>query len=303
MPENAGMKLSVVVPTYNRKETLRLCLEALGRQNWSGPAFEVLVVDDGSTDGTGEMVEVLARSVPFNLRYFVMGHKGPAAVRNEGIRNAAGEILLFIGDDIIASPRLAEEHVRWHLEHPEKGTAILGYVTWSPELRVTPFMYWLEHGGPCFRYFQFSHGQPVDALWTCNISFKRGYLLNKKGFFDEDFRYAAMEDIELGCRLRGQDFKILYNKNASGFHYHPVNISKHAIRQLRAGSSTKLFWDKHPGERTELPVMPIWKEVFLFFSPLIKLVVRVLDFMGIGLDPRIYDLILYYYFRKGLRGR
>lgn len=293
------MKLSVVVPTYNRKETLRLCLEALGRQNWNGHAFEVLVVDDGSTDGTGEMVQALSGRVPFRLRYFVMGHKGPAAVRNEGIRSAAGEILLFIGDDIIASPRLAEEHLRWHLEHPEKGTAVLGYVTWSPELRVTPLMYWLEHGGPCFRYFQFSHGEPVDALWTCNISFKREYLLSAGGFFDEDFRYAAMEDIELGYRLKGSGFRILYNKDASGFHYHPTDIVKHSLRQLRAGRSTKLFWDKHPEARTEFPRMPLWKTMVFHASPILKWAIYLFDVLGICLDPRIYDLVLNYYFMKG----
>lgn len=296
------MELSVIIPTYNRREALRLCLDALRRQAWAGPAFEVIVGDDGSTDGTQEMLEKLPRSGPFELEYFRIGHKGPAAVRNEGLRRAKGKVLLYIGDDIIAAPSLAAEHVQWHKDNPEPATAVLGYVTWSRDLRISPFMYWLEHGGPCFRYYQFRHGDPVDALWTCNISFKREFLISSGGFFDEEFRYAAMEDIELGYRLKGSGLKILYNEAAAGSHLHPTDILRHSRRQLLAGRSTRLFFDKHPSAATPFRSMPAWKKAVFLMSPALKWVIYAADASGIGLDPRIYDLVLEYYFRKGFYG-
>lgn len=301
------MKLSVIIPTYNRRESLLKCLAALERQTWKGELFEVVVVDDGSSDGTREAVSARPAGGDFEISYFLLDHKGPAAVRNEGIRRASGELLLFIGDDILAGPRLLEEHLNWHSAHPEEGTAVFGYVTWSPELRVTPFMHWLEHGGPGFRYYQFSHGKTVDVLWTCNISLKREFLLRSGAFFDEEFPYAAMEDIELGYRLRGSELKILFNKNAAAWHFHPTDILSYCVRQRLAGRSTRLFWDKYPEQCLAQPPMRRWKRVLMAVSPLLKWGIFLTDMAGIRLDPRVYDLVLDYYYRKGLgeelRGR
>lgn len=293
------MKLSVMVPTYNRRTSLAKCLDALQRQQGVEENFEVVVVDDGSDDGTPEMISARPQAAGFETRFFRIDHGGPAAVRNEGIRRARGELLLFIGDDIIAEPRLLAEHLKWHRDHPEPATAVFGFVTWSSELRVTPFMRWLERGGPGFRYFQFSHGRPVDVLWTCNISFKLDFLIANDGFFDEEFRFAAMEDIELGHRLAGKDLKILYNKDAAGRHYHPTDIDSYAVRQFRVGQSTRLYWEKHPSQRRPLPEMPRWKRLLLLSAPLMKLAVSILDKAGVALDPRFYDLVLFYYYKKG----
>lgn len=293
------MKLSVMVPTYNRWTLLAKCLDALERQEGLTENFEVVVVDDGSDDGTPEMLAARRPSIKFETRFFRISHGGPAAVRNEGIRRARGELILFIGDDIIAEPRLLEEHLKWHAEYPEASTAVFGFVTWSSELCVTPFMHWLEHGGPGFRYFQFSHGRPVDVLWTCNISLKRDFLLENDGFFDEKFRYAAMEDIELGTRLMKKDLKILYNEEAAGRHYHPTDIVGYAVRQFLAGSSMRLYWEKHPSQQQLLPEMPAWKRALLHAVPVMKWAVYLIDKAGISIDPRVYDFVLHYYFKKG----
>ena len=140
--------ITVVIPTYNRKEILRKCLAALFDQTLPKDDYEIVIVDDGSTDGTGEMVKAVAEDAPCGVRYFQQENRGPAAARNAGIRNAKGQIILFAGDDSIATPILLEEHADWHRRYPNPNMAVLGYDTWSPEIEVRPFMQWLESGGP-----------------------------------------------------------------------------------------------------------------------------------------------------------
>ena len=123
-----GLRVSVVVPTHNRKEKLLACLDALARQSVLPQEFEVVVVDDGSTDGTREALEV--RRCPFALRYFSQEAAGPGAARNLGIERAAGELVLFIGDDILADERLIEEHLLAHAANPDPGAAVLGHIDW-----------------------------------------------------------------------------------------------------------------------------------------------------------------------------
>ncbi len=241
------LSLTVIIPTYNRKDILKKCLNALFNQTYPRSDYEVIVVDDGSTDGTEEIVKFLINSSPCILRYFKQEHKGPAAARNLGIKNANAKVILFIGDDIIATPNLIAEHMKCHLRNSEENVAILGYVTWSPELRITPFMRWLENGGPQFCYHELEGKESASYkyFYTSNISLKR-HLLLRNGLFDEDFKYAAYEDVELAYRLKTIGLKIEYNPRAVGFHYHPTSIADACKRMRKAGESGTTFVSKHP---------------------------------------------------------
>jgi glycosyltransferase involved in cell wall biosynthesis len=104
------MKFAVVVPTFNRKAVLRQCIEALAKQDY--PDFEVIVVDDGSTDQTSEMI---VDEFP-KVRFLTQDHRGPAAARNRGVAGARGEIIAFTDDDCVAPrnwlTRLADGYAR-----------------------------------------------------------------------------------------------------------------------------------------------------------------------------------------------
>jgi len=106
--------VSVIIPTYNRKEILERTLRTYSDQTYPKDKFEVIVIDDGSTDGTEHVVKSLVGGSNYKLRYFRQDNKGPAAARNLGINEAAGEIVLITGDDCIPDPKLIEEHVRYH---------------------------------------------------------------------------------------------------------------------------------------------------------------------------------------------
>lgn len=121
--------ISVIIPTYNRKEFLREILSSLAQQSYPSDRFEVIVIDDGSTDGTKE---IAAETFPFALRYFWQTNQGDAAARNLGAQQSQADILVFLDDDILVEPDYLTYLVCEHEMQPNRivvGTANL----WSPE--------------------------------------------------------------------------------------------------------------------------------------------------------------------------
>jgi len=239
-----GAYVSVVIPTRDRKATLERCLEAFRAQTVPVDRFELVVVDDGSTDGTRETLVRIARGMP-NLRCLSQAPGGPAKARNAGIREAKGPLVLFTGDDCIPSPVLIEEHLRSHAR--DRGIAVLGRIEWHPDLEVTPFM---EYVG---RTFQFTypliekrpHSVPFGFFYTSNISLPKEALL-AAGLFDEEFAEAVCEDAELGYRLSRNGIRIVYNRRALTHHCHAVTLEGYIQRQIRQGLAAALLHRKHP---------------------------------------------------------
>ena len=236
--------LSVVVPTHNRKDYLRKCLEALGDQSYPGDRYEIIVVDDGSTDGTKETLAEASKSIT-NLRYFSQPQGGPAKARNLGIEKAKGPIVLFTGDDCIADSRLLEEHNKSHRKN--RNVAVLGHVDWHPDLEVTPFMDYIG------RTFQFCYPRIEEEsscvsfcfFYTSNISVHKD-IFSRTGLFDEDFKDAAFEDTEMGYRIWRAGFRIVYNRRALTYHYHPTTMRGFLERQIRCGMAAATLYSMHP---------------------------------------------------------
>ena len=106
------MDVSVIIATYNRKNLLEKSLECLFNQSCSKDKYEIIFIDDGSTDGTEKMINAL--SPPCRLVYLHQDRKGPHIARNLGIENAQGKIIIFIDSDIFAPPNFIDEHMRFH---------------------------------------------------------------------------------------------------------------------------------------------------------------------------------------------
>ena len=94
------MKVSIILPTYNRKKLLKKCIESLISQNYPKEDFEIIVIDDGSTDGTEQITRKLKRKIP-NLIYYKTKHNGQANARNFGLRKAKGSFIAFTDDDCV----------------------------------------------------------------------------------------------------------------------------------------------------------------------------------------------------------
>lgn len=139
------MFISVIIPTYNRAKILKECLYALFRQDLPEKDYEIIVVDDGSRDDTKQIVASFKKKHQ-NLTYLSQQNQGQGIARNHGVEKAKGEIVVFIGDDIIVTEEFLTEHLRYHLRHSKENEAVLGFVTWHPKLTITPFMNWLTNG-------------------------------------------------------------------------------------------------------------------------------------------------------------
>lgn len=254
--------ISIVIPTYNRKEVLEKCLRSLGNQDFRRADYEIIIIDDGSSDGTGILLDKLSKGLDVALRYFRQENKGPASARNIGIKNAKGPIILFLGDDIIARRDLLKEHYRWHVKYPQDNCAVLGHISWSKEIKVSPFMRWLENGGPQFAYGQIKDTIEVDAegfFYSSNISLKKQFLFSNNAFFDEAFLKAAYEDIELGCRLKKTGLILKYNSNALAYHEHYTPLSAACRRMEMVGQYSRLFCEK-TGRKPKDYTRPLWLE-------------------------------------------
>ena len=235
---------SVVIPTYQRPETLARVLDALAAQR-EAPDFEVVVVDDGSEDGTAALLRSYRPPYPF--RFVAQKNAGPAAARNRGIAEARGGIVLFLGDDTVPEPPLLSVHARGHGERPGQRVAVLGYTTWPEERRVTPFLHHINEYGLQFGYglIEDPEAVPFNFFYTSNISLSRA-LLYEAELFDTSFPHAAWEDIELAYRLTGRGMKILYRPEAVARHYHDISFASFRRRQQSAGESAVRFYEKHP---------------------------------------------------------
>jgi glycosyltransferase involved in cell wall biosynthesis len=206
--------VSVVIPTYNRLARLRHLLEALAAQSYPADRFEVVVVSDGSTDGTDEYLRAEpARPVTFATQ----SNAGPAAARNLGVELASGALIVFIDDDVVPAPQLVAEHVASH-EAGEQPQVVIGPMLTPADHTMPAWIAW-EQEMLYKQYAAMVQGRyPATArqFYTGNSSISRAGFLEVGGF-DTAFRRA--EDLELAGRLEDAGYHFAYNPRAAGFHY------------------------------------------------------------------------------------
>jgi GT2 family glycosyltransferase len=252
--------LSVVIPTFERPDTLFRVLDALGRQD-GAPDFEVVVVDDGSRDETPARLAAYRPSYPWTVLSQTNG--GPASARNRGVREARGEYVLFLGDDTVPERKLLAVHAATHAEPRAFPVAVLGYTTWPRERRVSPFLHHINEYGLQFGYALIDDPDsvPFNFFYTSNISLSRTLLL-EEGLFDTTFPHAAWEDIEIAYRLSRRGMRILYRPAAVTRHHHDLTFASFRRRQEKAGESAAIFYAKHPelGDFLAVPQALLWKD-------------------------------------------
>jgi GT2 family glycosyltransferase len=242
MPE-----LSVVIPTRRREQTLLRTLEHLSRQTAPPTRFEVIVVREDSDPG---ICVAEQRTWPFRSRWLRVDRAGGASVkRNVGWGAAGAPLVLFLGDDILAAPQLVERHLEQHRHNPGVEVGVLGHVSWARELRITPFMRWLEHG------IQFDYGGIADGadsgwwrFYTANASVKRA-LLHRAGGFDEQCFPFMYEDIDLAARMAEHGFRLVYDPQAAGEHLHPQDPADWLERIELVARAERRFVRRYPHAR------------------------------------------------------
>ena len=210
-----GLGISVVVASYNRCAGLEQLLRALAHQTYPSSRFEVIVIDDGSTDGTRELLATIV--VPYALRSLTQANRGPAAARNLGVELARGRLILFLDDDVIPVPQLLADHDRAHggashrvvvgpMLPPPSSWKQPAWDRWDAEQLRKQYQAMLSSQYQCSQ----------RQFFTANASVHSA-LLEAAGGFDDTFRRA--EDVELAWRMSRRGAEFVFEPRAEVVHF------------------------------------------------------------------------------------
>lgn len=240
--------LSVIVPTCDRVDILRLCLAHLEAQTLPASDFEVIVVDDASTDATPGFLATYRAPFPFrHLRQEQRG--GPARARNKGIIAARGDVVVFLNDDALLCPRGLEIHHETHKAVPDASFSVLGRFEPPAAFGYSPWGHVISHSDLIFDYAGMRHGGVYDFLhyYTCNVSTPRAGLI-AAGMFDASFTGPlwGAEDIELGYRLQRAGLPVVYREDCHAIHQHDLSLDDMArMFRVRGGGAVRIFARYH----------------------------------------------------------
>ena len=235
------MDASVIIATYNRKDLLATCLRCLDAQDHPYNQYEVIVVDDGSTDGSVEMVKDWPAR--YNLRCIAAGHQGPGPARNLGVAKATGELVIFLDSDAFASASFVAEHVKSHRQAGKPifvdGPAV--YVSGQAAVAAPPLIA-REIKLQAFLDF---FGAPFVSV---NVSCPRADFLRVGGFDPRFGKAYGYEDTELGVRLRLAGLGNVRNRRAYVLHHTDgtPSLDSEMKKRRECGSNGALFYAKHP---------------------------------------------------------
>lgn len=234
------LKLSVIIPSWERQDTLEKSLQLLE------PQIDL------------SQMEIL----------IVQGSKGAAEARNRAIKKAKGEILLFLNDDSWVCAGLVQRHLTFHQKFPENNCGLVGLTENHPDTVKKEAMKWLAgQSGLHFNYrFEWDEKYkeiPWYYLWTCNLSLKSNFLKTNQLFFDETFPKAAWEDIEFGYRASQSGLRLFFDGQARVWHFHEMGINELKQRFFSHGQGLRHLCHKLPANFLPPLVKSKWGEAVL----------------------------------------
>lgn len=237
------MFFSVVIPTYNRLPILEKCLRALEQQTFDETlisGYEIVVVDDGSTDGTLAWLDEHCQEFP-HVRTWEQDHQGPAAARNLGVKEAAGDTIIFIDSDLVVTEVFLQAHAEG-LQRGKKQYNSDRVFTYGAVVNTCNFD--APESEP-YKLTDYS----AAFFATGNVAIAKQWLL-EAGLFDTGFQLYGWEDLELGVRLKNLGLKLVKCPRAVGYHWHPPfslqQIPKLIDQEIQRGRMGVLFYEKHP---------------------------------------------------------
>jgi GT2 family glycosyltransferase len=262
--------VSVILPTYNRLARLQRVLAGLARQTHPLDGVEIIIVSDGSTDGTDAYLRGLNggrsdQALPPHVTPVFQPNGGVATARNAGLARASGELVLFIDDDVVPAPQLLAEHVATHAAQGD-GVVVLGPMLTPPDFAMQPWVRW-EQAMLVKQYDDMQGGcwEPTARqFYTGNTSLPRRYLVEAGGF-DPAFRRA--EDVELAYRLAERGLRFVFNPDAVGYHYAERSFRSWLQIPYLYGRNDVIF-TRDKGQTWLLPT--IWKEFAIHRHKLIR---------------------------------
>ena len=283
------MYVSVVIPTFNRKNSLNKTLQSLINQNYPQNKYEIIVCDDGSTDDTPALMKSTQNGASVEIKYFVQANSGPASARNLGIREAKGEIIGFIDDDCIAVPDWINSTLK-HFGQPKIG-GVQG-----PTLQISK----IPLRKKVFNYARTANVTKQDYSYaSCNIFYRKDILDAIKGF-DSNFPVPCWgEDTDLGNRIALRGYDIVFDDDVKVFHDIQYIPFYSYLRSLKKYSSRALLIKRYPFMRKRFPLKIIGVKshvypIFIILSILAYIISKLGAFSDFYLSGAIALTFVFY---------
>jgi len=283
LAQGQGQMFSVIIPAFNEEKTLEACLHSLARQTLSRDRYEIIVVDDGSTDGTLEII----KQHPW-VESVRQSNQGPAAARNHGVRQARGDIILFTDADCQPLDNWLEEMVKPLAQNSEI-VAVKGvYETRQREL--TARFVQIEYED---KYDRMKRQANIDFIDTYSAGFRREIFLQAGGF-SEEFPMACAEDAELSFRLANKGYQMAFNPKARVFHLHPKSVWEYFKKKYKFARWRILAVKKHPNKVWKDAHTPQAMKLQLMLFSLLTASLVFTPFLNIAWKTGLFAITLYY---------
>jgi glycosyltransferase involved in cell wall biosynthesis len=263
VPEMGGMMIeaksaTIIIPTFNGASRIGNCLDALMKQV-AGRDIEILVIDDGSTDNTGEVVERYPA-----VRLITQANAGPAAARNRGAREAKGKILLFTDDDCVPLPGWLDAMLA-----PFSDPDVVGAkgIYRTRQRRLAARFVQIEYED---KYHLMASLPSIDFIDTYSAAFVRERFLEMNGY-DTSFPVACAEDVELSYRMSARGWKMKFVPAAIVYHTHPDTFSNYLKKKYKFAFWRVLAVRKNPSKGVKDSHTPQIMKLQLLFAPALLL--------------------------------
>lgn len=284
--------ISVVIPTFNRKSMLKLCLESFNKQSYPVTHFEVIVIDDGSSDGTEKFIEGCREHINFKLIYYRQKNGGPAAARNNGVKGAKGELVAFTDDDCVVEKNWLDEYIRSFNE------ADIGGVGGATKHKMTGiFCEFMD-------YYKVMNPPVVNGevlyLITANACYKREAILAVNGF-EEKIRNPGGEDPDLSMKVKEKGYKLIFNPACVVYHFHKNNLKSFYRTFFNYGRGAYFLRDRW-GDKFATPSNPF---IDIRRRNNLKTLLGYIKFAGFGHAIQLWtlrSLQIYAFYRGFKRG-
>ncbi|QWR78565.1 glycosyltransferase [Candidatus Magnetomonas plexicatena] len=293
------LKASVIVPAFNAEKTIKDCITALTEQSFNKDDYEIIVVDDGSTDKTAEIIQTLP------VKYISKPNGGPASARNLGAKEAKGEIILFTDSDCVATPEWLAEMLKPFSDLTVK--AVKG-VYRTPLKSLTARFAQIEFEE---RYEMLKKAPSIDMIDTYSAAFRKD-VFEHVGGFDESFPVANNEDTELSYKLSSMGLKMVFNPDAIVNHLgHPDSVLRYAKLKFWRGYWRMAVYKRFPGKMVKdtytpqtlkvqilalfgtlfsLPLIPLFWHTYLDMPAVFVALVSFFGFLAVTLPFMLFSL-------------
>ncbi|MGB3789877.1 MAG: glycosyltransferase [Phormidesmis sp.] len=249
------MFFSVVIPTYNRKPILEKCLKAIEdqvlRPDGSVEGYEIVLVDDGSTDGTVEWIRASADEFS-HVALYEQNHEGAAIARNFGVQHSKGDTIIFIDSDLVVLDGFLQHHADALTKAYQQGNERV--FTYGRVVNTCNFE---RPTTEPFKVTDYSRA----FFATGNVAIQKRWLL-EAGLFDPQFTQYGWEDLELGVRLKNNGLSLIKCPEAVGYHWHPAfsveELPELIDKEIQRARMGVVFYQKHPTLDVRLMIQMTW---------------------------------------------